>query len=77
MPLLHLPLKVRLVILRILYPVTWKSQMGSRITPSKIQVETDLIFHLDCHKSLGSDGIHLWMVRKLAEVIAETLSIIY
>jgi len=36
-----------------------------------------LLWHWDCHKSMGSDGIHLRVLRKLAEVIAKLLSIIY
>ena len=79
MPPLHLFLKVRAVILGVLYLLTWKSGMGSRITPSTIQVETarDLLLHLDCHKSMGLDGIHLRVPRVLAEVITKMLSTIY
>ena len=44
-----------------------------------IQEETvsDLLLQLDCHKSMGLDEIHLRVLRELAEVIAEPLSIIY
>ena len=44
-----------------------------------VQVETvrDLLLHLDCHKFMGPDGIHLRMLRELAEVIARLYSIIY
>ena len=40
-----------------------------------IQVETisDLLLGMDCHKSMGPDGVHL---RKLVEVIAKWLSIL-
>jgi len=37
----------------------------------------DLLLHLDCHKSMGQDGIHLKLLRELTEVIAKTLSTIY
>ena len=44
-----------------------------------IQEETvrDLLLQLDCHKSMGLDEIHPRVLRELAEVIAELLSIIY
>ncbi|KGL82453.1 RNA-directed DNA polymerase from mobile element jockey, partial [Tinamus guttatus] len=44
-----------------------------------IQEETvsDLLLHLDTHKSMGSDGIHPRVLRELAEVLAKPLSIIY
>lgn len=37
---------------------------------------SDLLLHLDCHKSMGLDGIHLRVLRELMEVLAKTLSII-
>ncbi|XP_071884244.1 small ribosomal subunit protein mS29 isoform X1 [Anas platyrhynchos] len=37
----------------------------------------DLLRHLDVHKSMGPDGIHLRMLRELAEELAKPLSIIY
>ena len=60
MPSLHLSLKVKTVILEVLYPLTWKSEMGSRIHPT-IQMEAvrELLLYLDCHKSIGPDGIQL------------------
>ena len=41
-----------------------------------IQVETvrELLHHVDCHKSMGQDGL---VVRELSEVIAKLLSTIY
>ena len=44
-----------------------------------IQVETvrELLLHLDCHKSVGPDGLHPRVLRKLAGVIAELFSAIY
>ena len=59
--------------------MTRKSWMGSRINHLMIQVETvrDLLLDLDCHKSMGPDEIHPRVLRELAEVIAEPLSIIY
>ena len=45
-------------------------------THSVIQVETvrELLLHLDCHKSMGPDGLHPGVLRELAGVIAEPLS---
>ena len=47
--------------------------------PPTIQVKAvrDLLFHLDCHESMERDGIHLRVLRELAEVIAKPLSTIY
>ena len=44
-----------------------------------IHVETvrELLLHLDCHKSIGLDGFQSRVLRKLAGVIAELLSIMY
>ena len=44
-----------------------------------IQVETfrNLVLYLDCHNSMGPDGIHSGVLRELAEVIAKILSTIY
>ncbi|KAJ7413324.1 hypothetical protein WISP_91385 [Willisornis vidua] len=48
-------------------------------SPLVIQEETvsDLLSHLDLHKSRGPDGIHLRVMRELAEELAKLLSIIY
>ncbi|KAK4811337.1 hypothetical protein QYF61_024473 [Mycteria americana] len=53
--------------------------MESRINPPIIQEEAvnDLLCHLDTHKSMGPDGIHLRVLRELAEELAKPLPIIY
>ncbi|KAK4827288.1 hypothetical protein QYF61_016434 [Mycteria americana] len=38
---------------------------------------SDLLHHLDTHKSMGLDGIHPRVLRELAEVLTEPLSILY
>ncbi|GAB0208407.1 mitochondrial enolase superfamily member 1 [Grus japonensis] len=47
--------------------------------PTIIQEEAvnDLLHHLDTHKSMGLDGIHLRVLRELVEVLTKPLSIIY
>ena len=52
---------------------------GELTKPPTIQEETvrDLLLQLDCHKSMGPDEIHPRVLRELAEVIAEPLTIIY
>ncbi|GAB0209005.1 mitochondrial enolase superfamily member 1 [Grus japonensis] len=38
---------------------------------------SDLLHHLDTHKSMGSDGIHPRILRELVEVLTKPLSIIH
>ncbi|GAB0190170.1 mitochondrial enolase superfamily member 1 [Grus japonensis] len=38
---------------------------------------SDLLHHLDTHKSMGMDGIHPRVLRELEEVLTKPLSIIY
>ncbi|KFP87968.1 hypothetical protein N311_07495, partial [Apaloderma vittatum] len=47
--------------------------------PSPIQQEmvTDLLPHLDVHKSMGPDGMHPRMLKELATVITKPLPTIY
>ncbi|KFW88408.1 hypothetical protein N305_02126, partial [Manacus vitellinus] len=48
-------------------------------SPPVIQKETvsNLLSHLDPHKSMGPDGIHPRVMRELAEELTKLLSIIY
>ncbi|KFQ38966.1 hypothetical protein N332_04033, partial [Mesitornis unicolor] len=41
------------------------------------EVVSDLLYHLDIHKSMGLDGIHPRVLRELAEVLAKPFAIIY
>ncbi|KAF1595969.1 UNVERIFIED_CONTAM: hypothetical protein FQV16_0016447, partial [Eudyptes robustus] len=41
------------------------------------EVVSDLLHHLDIHKSMGLDGIHPRVLRELVEVLTKPLSIIY
>ncbi|GAB0184114.1 mitochondrial enolase superfamily member 1 [Grus japonensis] len=38
---------------------------------------SDLLYHLDTHKSMGLDGIHPRVLRELVEVLTKPFSIIY
>lgn len=53
--------------------------MGEQNKTPTIQEEagSGLLLHLKCHTSTGLDGIHLRVLRELAEMIAKLLSIIY
>ncbi|KAJ7407468.1 RNA-directed DNA polymerase from mobile element jockey [Willisornis vidua] len=53
--------------------------MGSRVDALSIQgkVVSDLLCHLDIHKSMGPNGIHLRTWRELEEELKELLSVIY
>ena len=41
------------------------------------EMVSDLLYHLDPHKSMGLDGIHPRVLRELVEVLTKPLSIIY
>ncbi|KAK4827657.1 hypothetical protein QYF61_020429 [Mycteria americana] len=41
------------------------------------EMVSDLLHHLDTHKSMGLDGIHPRLLRELAEVLTKPLSILY
>ncbi|KAF1534966.1 hypothetical protein FQV19_0007934, partial [Eudyptula minor] len=41
------------------------------------EVVSNLLHHLDTHKSMGPDGIHPRVLRELAEVLTKPLSILY
>ena len=43
----------------------------------KEELVSDLLHHLDTHKSMGPNGIHPRVLRELVEVLAKALSIIY
>jgi len=65
------------IILRVLYSLTWESGMGSRAKPHDSEGNRDLLLCLDCHKSMGPDGLHPRVLRELVEVIAKLLSTIH
>ncbi|KAK4810093.1 LOW QUALITY PROTEIN: hypothetical protein QYF61_008069 [Mycteria americana] len=41
------------------------------------EMVSDLLYHLDTHRSMGSDGIHPRVLRELVEVLTKHLSILY
>ena len=42
----------------------------------KVKTTEDLLLHLDCHKSMGLDGIHSRVLRERVEVTGKPPSII-
>ncbi|KAM8793546.1 E3 ubiquitin-protein ligase RNF38-like [Eudromia elegans] len=62
-----------------IWPPELEYTYGEQKKPPIIQEETvsDLLLHLDTHKSRGPDGIHSRVLKELAEVLAKLLSIIY
>ncbi|KAK4832941.1 hypothetical protein QYF61_026584 [Mycteria americana] len=60
-------------------PPELESRDGEQTEAPVIQGEmvSDLLPHLDTHKSMGLDGIHSRVLRDLAEVLTELLSILY
>ncbi|GAB0206965.1 hypothetical protein GRJ2_003162100 [Grus japonensis] len=60
-------------------PPELEDRDGEQNKPPMIQEEAvnNLLHHLDTHKSMGLDGIHLRVLRELAEELAKPLSIIY
>ncbi|KAK4818467.1 hypothetical protein QYF61_014169 [Mycteria americana] len=60
-------------------PPELEDRDGEQNKPPLIQEEaaSDLLRHLDTHKSMGPDGIHPRVLRQLAEELAKPLSIIY
>ena len=71
-------LMTRLVVLRESSLLSQKTGTG-RTTPPTFQEETvsDLLHHIDTHKSMGLDGIHPRALKELAGVLTKPLSIIY
>ncbi|KFV94379.1 hypothetical protein N327_12176, partial [Fulmarus glacialis] len=41
------------------------------------EMASDLLHHLDTHRSMGPDGIYPRVLRQLAEMLTKTLSIMY
>ncbi|KFQ85035.1 hypothetical protein N337_05384, partial [Phoenicopterus ruber ruber] len=41
------------------------------------EMVSDLLHHLDTHKSMGPDGIHPRVLREMAQVLTKSLSTIY
>ncbi|GAB0207546.1 mitochondrial enolase superfamily member 1 [Grus japonensis] len=60
-------------------PPELEDRDGKRNKPPIMQEEAvnNLLHHLDTHKSMGLDGIHLRVLRELVEELAKPLSIIY
>ncbi|KFP25072.1 hypothetical protein N325_03550, partial [Colius striatus] len=51
---------------------------GSKGPPTiQVEIVSDLLLHIDVHKSMGLDGSHSRGLRALARVLVKPLSIIY
>ena len=48
----------------------------NRLPTIKVKTTEDLLLHLDCHKSMGPDGIHSRVLRERVEVTGKPPSII-
>ncbi|KFQ88792.1 hypothetical protein N337_06544, partial [Phoenicopterus ruber ruber] len=60
-------------------PPEQEDRDGKQNVDPEVQGEmvSDLLRHLDTHKSMGPDGIHPRVLKELAEVLTKPLSIIY
>ena len=74
MPSLPQSLITRLVVLRESSLLSQKTETG-RTTPPAFQEEvvSDLLHHIDIHKSVGLDGIHPRVLKELAGVLTKPL----
>jgi len=78
MPSLPQPLPVRPVVLWTPSPEQ-EDRDGEQKEIPRIQGEmvSDLLHHLDRHKSMGPDGIHPRVLKELADMLTESHPIIY
>ncbi|KAK4831147.1 hypothetical protein QYF61_015450 [Mycteria americana] len=67
--------RVRPIVLWIPSPPSQKIGMGAPIIQG--EMVSDLLHHLDTHKSMGPDEIHLRVLKELAEELTKPLSIMY
>jgi len=60
-------------------PPEQEDRDGEQKETPKIQGEmvSDLLHHIDTHKSMGPEGIHPRVLKELADVLTKPLSIIY
>ncbi|KAK4832759.1 hypothetical protein QYF61_025288 [Mycteria americana] len=61
-------------------PRPWAGRQGQGPNEAPIiqgEMVSDLLHHLDTHKSMGPDGIHPRVLRELVEVLTKALSILY
>ncbi|KAF4791520.1 hypothetical protein TURU_129812 [Turdus rufiventris] len=66
------------LIIRLTVLLDWQMVLGSRIvTVIEKEAVIKLLRRLDIHKSMGPDGIHPRVMRKLVDEFAKMLSIIY
>jgi len=60
-------------------PPEQEDRDGEQKETPKIQGEmvSDMLHHIDTHRSMGPDGIHPRVLRELVDVLTKPLSIIY
>lgn len=52
-------------------------QMSHNARENGQPTTTNLLQQLDTYKSMGPNGIHTWILRELAKMLSELVSIVY
>ena len=77
MPSLPQSLIATLVVLRESSLLSQKRDWENNPPAIQEEIVSDLLHHIDIHKSMGPDGLHLRVLKELAGMLTKPLSIIY